>query len=263
MEERQERHKKNEKGESANYSQPAAAPPVNPVSVSAAPPSSDKFWKITTVVLIALLAIFLWRSGSLSGNSGSIGAAVANVPQPNAPAAPVDMKTLLDDDAVKGDPKAPVTIIEFSDYECPFCARFYSQTYLQIEEQYIKTGKVKLIYRDFPLSFHAQAQKAAEAAECAGEQGKYYEMHNKLFEEGVQGGVASFKQFAKDLSLSTTKFNDCLDKGKMAAEVQKDFLDGQRAGIQGTPGFFVNGQLISGAQPFSVFQQVIEAELAK
>ena len=226
--------------------------------------SSEKFWKTTTVVLIILLAVFVWRGGSVPtpGSDGGTGAVVAAPSAPSAPSGPpADMKALLDDDAVKGDADAPVTIIEWSDYECPFCGRFYTETFGQIEEQYIKTGKVKLVFRDFPLSFHQQAQKAAEAAECAGEQGKYYEMHNLLFEQGVQGGVPGFKGYARQLSLDQAKFDSCLDTGKMAQEVQKDMADGGRAGIQGTPGFLVNGQLISGAQPFSVFQQAIEAAL--
>ena len=166
-----------------------------------------------------------------------------------------------DDDAVLGDKDAPVTIIEWSDFECPFCARFYAETLGQIEEQYIKTGKVKLIYKDFPLSFHPQAQKAAEASECAADQEKFWEMHDLLFEKGVQGGVASFKQFAKELSLNSAKFDNCLDSGEKAGEVQKDMADGGKSGIQGTPGFLINGELVSGAQPFTVFQQVIDAEL--
>ena len=171
------------------------------------------------------------------------------------------MEALLDDDTVKGDEDAPVTIVEWSDFECPFCERFYQQTLPSIEEEYIKTGKVKLVYRDFPLSFHANSQKAAEAAECAGEQGKYWEMHNLLFGQGVQGGVAGFKQYAKTLNLNSAKFDTCLDSGAMAEEVQKDMADGAAVGIQGTPGFLINGKLISGAQPFSVFKQVIDAEL--
>ncbi len=225
-------------------------------------PSSDRFWKFATVALIVVLAVFAFRNTG-SPSAGPTGGTVVNDPGQGAPAAVVDMKTLVDDDDVKGDPKAPVTIVEFSDYECPFCARFYEQTFLQINEKYIKTGKVKFVYRDFPLSFHSQAQKAAEAAECAGEQGKYYDMHDLLFGKGVQGGVASFKQYAKDLQLDSTKFDTCLDSGKMAAETKKDMADGAAAGVQGTPGFFVNGVEISGAQPFEVFQQVIDAALAK
>jgi len=167
----------------------------------------------------------------------------------------------IDDDAVEGDPNAPVTIIEFSDYECPFCERFYSQTLDQIRNQYIETGKVKIVFRDFPLSFHQQAQKAAEAAECAGEQGKYYEMHDKLFESGVSGGVDSFKKYAEELEMNKDDFNSCLDSGEMASEVQKDFQDGQKFGVRGTPAFFINGKMISGAQSFAIFQQAIDEEL--
>ena len=223
----------------------------------AAKKSSDMFWKVTTVVLIVVLAVLAFKGSNGSG-AAPTGGTIVNDPSPSVV---LDFEELLDDDAVRGDEDAPVTIIEWSDFECPFCARFYSETLSSIEKEYIETGKVKLIYRDFPLSFHAQAQKAAEAAECAGEQGKYWEMHDLLFEQGVQGGVAGFKQYAKSLGLNTAEFDTCLDSGAMAAEVQKDMADGTAAGIQGTPGFLVNGKLVSGAQPFSVFKQVIEAEL--
>lgn len=228
-------------------------------------PSSDTFWKITTVVLIVILAVFAFRGNF--GDSKATGQAVADVPNPRAaapaPSPSIDMEALADEDAFKGDDDAPVVIVEFSDFECPFCGRFYTQTLPQLEETYLKTGKVKLVYRDFPLSFHSNAQKAAEASECADEQGKFWEMHDLLFEQGVQGGIASFKQYAQQLGLDAAEFDRCLDSGAMASEVQRDFVDGQRAQVQGTPAFFVNGQLISGAQPFQVFQQVIEAELAK
>ncbi|MDO8511596.1 MAG: thioredoxin domain-containing protein [Nanoarchaeota archaeon] len=222
--------------------------------------SGDVFWKVTTVVLIAILAIVAFR-----GNSGGTPTGGAVLPSLGgadpSPSAPIDMEALLDDDAVKGDKDAPVTIVEWSDFECPFCARFYEQTLPSIEEEYIKTGKVKLVYRDFPLGFHANAQKAAEAAECAGEQDKYWEMHDLLFGQGVQGGVAGFKQYAKTLGLNAAKFDACLDSGAMAGEIQQDMADGAAVGIQGTPGFIVNGKLVSGAQPFAVFKQVIDAEL--
>lgn len=224
---------------------------------------SDNFWKITTVVVIALLAFFAFKGGS--GGNPTGGTVIDTVGNPGAaptPPAKVDFKNLItSDDHVKGDKDAKVTIIEWSDFECPFCARFYTETLGQIDEQYIKTGKVKLIYKDFPLSFHPQAQKAAESSECAADQEKFWEMHNLLFEKGVQGGVASFKQFAKDLGLNSAKFDKCLDSGEKAGEVQKDMADGGKSGIQGTPGFLINGQLVSGAQPFTVFQQVIDAEL--
>ena len=226
-------------------------------------------WRNATFVLAILLVISLFANYDLDVNltRGSSEGTVAAVAAPAgaavaAPPSALDVSsTYGPDDHIKGDPNAPVTIVEFSDFECPFCARFYSQTYGQIVDQYVDTGKVKLVFRDFPLSFHAQAQKAAEAAECAGEQDKFFEMHDLLFERGVAGGIASFKSMATSLGLDTTEFNTCLDSGAMASEVQEDFSDGQRLGIQGTPGFLIDGQLVSGAQPFSVFQQAIEAQL--
>jgi len=181
--------------------------------------------------------------------------------QQAAPTGPVDVS--VDDDPVKGDADAPITIIEFSDFQCPFCKRFFTQTLPQIEKDYISTGKVKLVYRDYPLNFHPEAQKSAEAAECADDQGKFWEFHDKIFENQESLSNANYKKWAADLSLDIAEFNDCLDSGKYAAEVQKDFQDGAAAGVKGTPSFFVNGQYIRGAQPYDVFKQIIEAELAK
>ena len=185
-----------------------------------------------------------------------------SITTPN-PTVNIDMETLIDDDAIKGKENAPVTMVEFSDYECPFCGRHFEQTYSQIIKEYVDTGKVKLVYRDFPLDFHPNAQKAAEAAECAGEQNKYWEMHDKLFENQQALGINNLKQYAKEIGLNTDKFNNCLDSGEMTSEVSKDIQDGQAVGISGTPGFIINGQLVSGAQPFSAFKQIIEQELNK
>lgn len=233
--------------------------------------SKTGIWQGVSAVLVVLLAVSLLTGGfGLGSPTGNVAAEPAKNTEPaprppqNEPsvAAP-NIADLMGDDAVKGDPDAPVTIVEWSDFECPFCARFYQQTLSQIEQEYIETGKAKLVYRDFPLSFHAQAQKAAEAAECAGEQDAYWEMHDTLFEKGVSGEEASFKQYAADLGLDTEAFNTCLDSGAMAAEVAQDMREGQAAGITGTPGFVINGQRVVGAQPFSAFKQVIDAELAK
>ena len=225
--------------------------------------SPDLFWKVTTVVLIVLLAFFLLRGGNSGSNNGPTGGTVAD--QPGAPAERVAVS--LDDDTVMGKKDAPVTIVEFSDYQCPFCKRFHDDTFGQLKSKYIDTGKVKFVYRDFPLGFHVNAQKAAEAAECAGEQGKYWEMHEAIFAKSQADGTGiapnDLKVIAKSISLDSAKFDKCLDSGAMAAEVQKDLSDGSSYGVQGTPAFFVNGQMISGAQPYSVFEQVIEAELKK
>ena len=218
----------------------------------------DALWKYSTFILLGVLIIG-WYMTSDGGFDGANNA--GNKPFQSPPTAGKVVEASADDDAFKGDKNAPVTIIEFSDYECPFCTRFYTQTLVQIQKEYIDTGKVKFVYRDFPLGFHQNAQKAAEAAECAGEQDKYFELHDKLFDNGVAGGVASFKQFAGQIGLNQGDFDNCLDSGKMASEVKKDFQDGQSYGVSGTPAFFVNGQVISGAQPFSAFKQMIDAEL--
>jgi len=223
-----------------------------------------------TVISVVLLLVISFQLSALNKalTGGSLGAAVAPsqptaaAPSAAAPSVPLDMKALSDDDPFLGKADAPVTIVEWSDYECPFCQRFHSETFGQIVTNYVNTGKVKFVYRDFPLSFHPQAQKAAEAAACAGKQGKYFEMHDLLFSKGVQGSVAGFKQYAKDLGLNSAQFDSCLDSGETASEIAKDEQDGVSAGIQGTPGFIVDGRLISGAQPYTVFQQAIDAALA-
>jgi protein-disulfide isomerase len=126
-------------------------------------------------------------------------------------------------------------------------------------------GKVKYVQRDFPLppSMHPNAQKAAEATECADDQGKFWEYHDLLYANQNALDVASLKSYAAQLGLDTATFDECLDAGEQTAEVQKDYQDGQSYGVGGTPAFFINGQLVSGAQPFALFQQVIDAALAE
>ncbi len=171
-----------------------------------------------------------------------------------------------DDDAVIGVKNAPVTIIEFADYECPFCARFYKNTLPQLISDYIDTGKVKLIYRDFPLSFHRNAKKAAIAAECVREEfgdRAYFQYHNVLYENQKDFSVDNFKKWAQDLGIKATRFNACLDNDKYAAEVEKDMKEGQSYGVTGGPAFFINGIRLSGAQSFEEFKKVIDSELQK
>jgi len=169
----------------------------------------------------------------------------------------VRVEVSVDDDPSIGPEDAPITIVEFSDFQCPFCARA-KPTIKQILENYGE--QVRLVYRDFPI-LGPQAQKAAEAAECADEQGKFWQYHDLLFANQQALDDSNLKQYAKDLGLDTAQFNDCLDSGKMAQEVEKDFRDGQNYGVRGTPAFFINGILVSGAQPYSVFEQIIEQEL--
>jgi len=165
---------------------------------------------------------------------------------------------------VKGNKDAPITIIEFSDFQCPFCERFYSDTLPQIIKNYVDTGKAKFVYKHFPLvSIHSSAQKAAEASECAGEQGKFWEYHNTLFENQQSLDVASLKKYAVQLGLNSNKFNDCLDSGKYESKVNDDLKEGSAAGVTGTPAFFINGQKLVGAQPYESFKPVIDSELQK
>ncbi len=159
----------------------------------------------------------------------------------------------------RGPASAPVTIVEFSDFECPYCSRA-EETVSEVMRVY--GDKIRLVYRDLPLPMHANAPKAAEAAHCAGEQGKYWEMHAKLFANQRALDVASLKGYAKALGLDQAKFDKCLDSGAKAPLVEENRKAGTEAGINGTPAFFVNGILISGAQPFDAFKEVIDAELA-
>ncbi len=168
---------------------------------------------------------------------------------------------LLDDDPVQGSAEASVTIVEFADFECPFCLRFFRQTYPLIQERYIDSGKVKVIYRDFPLDAHPHAQKAAEAAECADEQGKFWEYHDLLFQNQQALSVADLKSYARQLGLNPARFDECLDSGKYAEEVKRDRADGISLGVSGTPTFFINGKKFIGAQPFSAFEEVIQKAL--
>ncbi len=173
-----------------------------------------------------------------------------------------------DDDAFLGEDDAPVVIVEFSDYQCPFCVKFYTDTLPQIKENYIDTGKVKFVYRDLPLSFHADAYPAALFAECvrdqAGDEG-YFAIHDEIFQTTDQAGIKFdlLREKAAELSVDSDELDDCIDTDKFKEEIDGDQADAARAGIGGTPGFIVNGNVISGAQPFAAFESVIEAELAK
>jgi protein-disulfide isomerase len=160
----------------------------------------------------------------------------------------------------KGPASAPITIVEFSDFECPFCSRVVP-TLDKVTEEY--GDNVRLVFRQFPLDMHPNARKAAEAALCANEQGKFWEMHDLMFEEQRKLQVADLKAKAEVLELDAEKFNQCLDSGEFADEVAADMQAGARAGVSGTPAMFVNGIFISGAVPYEQIAQVIDEELAR
>lgn len=196
---------------------------------------------------------------------------VAGDNQVPTPAPSNDTPATADDDPVIGKANAPITVIEFTDYQCPFCGRHFTETYGKIKENYIDTGKVKYVSRDFPLGFHQFAQKASEASECADDQGKFWEMHDKLFAgqavwSSLPDAIPTFKQYAKDLGLNTGDFDSCLDEGKHAEEVKADMAAGSASGIDGTPGFWILGpdgknQKISGAYPYETFSAAFDGML--
>lgn len=190
------------------------------------------------------------------------------LPQPEGPVLSVG------DDPFKGDKRARVTLIEFSDYQCPFCAVYARETLPRIEREYIATGKVKYVFRNFPIeSIHKQAFKAHEAANCAGEQGKYWEMHDRLFANQKTLGPGDLPQHARALGIDLPTFQQCLDSGKYAGKIRKDLADAQAAGVRGTPTFFLGLTepnepkvkilgVIVGAQPYATFKEAIDSLLA-
>jgi protein-disulfide isomerase len=156
---------------------------------------------------------------------------------------------------------APITIVEFSDYQCPYCIKWDTEVYKRLLQAY--PDKIRFVYRDFPLySIHPEAEPAAEAANCAGEQGRYYDYHDKLFSEEVELGSAAYTQYASELGLDMAKFKDCLSSHRYKAEVTSDYEYASNLGVRSTPTFFINGIALIGAQPYENFKQVIDKELS-
>lgn len=228
--------------------------------------SKTTLWQGLTV-LFALLFVgsFFWNSGSASS-----GAVVANNPAPTLPSEPSEperVQVSLDGAAgVKGEENAPITIVEFSDYQCPFCERFYSQTLPSMLSDYVESGKVKLVFKDLPLPFHPNADNAAVAARCGGEQGNYWGMHDELF--GNQESWVSlpdpsetFAGYATKIGLDGGKLKDCMKSGKFDKVIQENVREANKVGLSGTPSFVINGLSVVGAQPYQVFQQVLDQEL--
>ena len=199
----------------------------------------------------------------IEAESGALPATVATVTPSPTPDTDFEPET----SAPRGEADAPIVIVEFSDYQCPYCLSHYTENMPQLLEDYIDTGKVQYIFKDFPLSeIHPQAQLAAEAAECAGAQDSYWEMHDLLFaEQAAWSGNADasdvFKEFAAQLDLDADAFAACLDSGEFTGEVQADLFEGLNGGVTGTPAFFINGQFLNGFRPYQDFQQVIEQML--
>ncbi len=251
-----------------------------------------KFHKTQLLLTIALMvAAFLigslWTKLQYLEKGGTLtkGATTANAqgaaqqvpPQQAPPEDTTPKKVSIDDDPVLGDKNAKVTLIDFTDYECPFCKRYYDETFSQIKRDYIDTGKMKYVVRDLPLSFHANAHKEAQAAECAREQGgdeAYFKYHDEIFKRTTSNGTGialdKLSVIANDLGLSGDTLQSCLDADKFKAEVDKDLADASAVGATGTPTFFIGkstsdgiitGTKIVGAQPYSAFQAEIDKQL--
>ena len=183
------------------------------------------------------------------------------------------VRTSLGDAPMLGRADAPVTLVEFSDYQCPFCQRFFATTLSALKKHYVDTGKVRYVFRDFPLDqMHPQARKAAEAAHCAVEQGKYWEMHEVLFQNQRTLAPPQLTVHARTVGVDGSKFDECLSSGRHAARVERGLADGAAVGVQGTPTFvvgktkpgdFVESTPIRGAQPLEMFRRIIDQTLAE
>lgn len=207
------------------------------------------------------------NNANLNVNTNSNTNANANTntnPEPAPEPPPVDISKLSpisQNDYIRGEATVPVTLIEFADFQCPYCAR-HQETLTKILEEY--KDKVRLVFRHFPLSsIHPLAEKSAEAAECAGKQGKFWEMHDKLFANQATLGLETINAIVQDLKLDVKKFADCFDSGTTTAKIQNQAQEAIAAGVTGTPGTFVNGVLVKGAVPYDQFKQIIEQALAQ
>lgn len=245
----------------------------------------SNFLTMPTAIVIAavMISISILVSGGVIKLKGFGGKSALVSPSPTVAgtatqAEEEDLRPVLvslDDDPVLGDKNAPLTIVEFSDYECPFCKRHFDQTYTQIVKDYIEKGRVKLVYRDLPLPFHdPMATLEAQAANCAREQGGdsvYFKYHDEIFKRTKSNGNGLNKddlyKIAEDLGLSQSNLKTCMDSEKYKDEVQKDLSDAQKYGATGTPTFFIGksssnneieGTKIVGAQPYTVFKNIID-----
>jgi len=178
----------------------------------------------------------------------------------------------LHDERFRGEQSATVAIVEYADFECPYCGEYEHDVYPQIAENYIQTGKVKYYFRDLPLPMHPHAMIAARAARCAGEQGKFWEMHDSLFAKQNMLHDIDMPERAKNLGLDTSKFSECLASGRYTDEIKQSVAEAEKFGVDGTPAFFIgkiepDGQLtrlkpILGVHPYGVFKAAIEESLA-
>jgi len=191
-------------------------------------------------------------------------------PQPGAPAAPERVKLKVGKEFALGKSDAPLVMVEYTDYQCPFCNRFHTTTFPELKKQYIDTGKIRFISRNYPLSFHPHAMKAAQAVLCAGDQGKFWQLKDALMTNSAKMSPELITSLARDASLDMGAFQACLDGGKHDAEIKAGIAAAEGVGINGTPSFvlgrmngeYLEGYKIVGAQPFASFDAVAKELLA-
>jgi protein-disulfide isomerase len=219
---------------------------------------------LTFVVGLAVGYIFWGREAVTMPAAPAPQAAAGDETAPGQAEQPQEVRRYQvpeDDDPVFGPDDAPITIIEFSDYECPYCQRWHVQVWPRLLEAY--PDQIRLVYRDFPLTnIHPNATPAAAAANCAFEQDKYWEYNERLFSGRFEFNKNSYQEIATEIGLEMDPFNECLESGRHNEEVMADFEFAANLGVSSTPTFFVNGIPVVGAQPFEVFSQLIDSELA-
>lgn len=231
--------------------------------------SNNNIVVYTLLVLLVVGAYFLGvyktKYDNLSGGTAKVeDSKQAPTEEKKSELSESDWDKLQEDPAATmGDPNAPVVMVEFTDYQCPYCEKYVSQSFPGIKEKYIDTGKVYYIIRDLPLGFHQNAEKAAVAARCAGKEDKYSEMHDLLFEgqsdwEKMSDPTETFVEYGKEIGVDVAS---CLSDDSIAKAVKDDSKLAQSVGATGTPTFFINGKVLIGAQPLSSFEGMIEAEL--
>ncbi|MBP1701973.1 MAG: oxidoreductase family protein [Chloroflexi bacterium] len=238
--------------------------PENNSSPDKRPTLNVNIWFLPLAFAIGLLVGFAFWGRSTTQNSAVSADTAGLGAQGSTPEATQQIKrypVTVDDDPTLGSANAPITVIEFSDFQCPYCQKWEQEVYGQLLQDY--GDKIRFVYRDFPLtSIHPQAQPAAEAAECANEQGAFWKYHDKLFGMESPLGADTYVKYASELGLDMTKFQQCLTDHRYQAEVTADLEYATNLGINSTPTFFINGIPVVGAQPYSVFKYVIDKELA-
>ncbi len=231
----------------------------------------SQFYAVLVVMAFAVGVLVGYLAWGRSAAAQPVAGAPENGPAAQAPAAqnptgeaaPNIIRYDVPDEGFPsiGPQDAPIVIVEFSDFQCPYCTKWHNEVYQPLMEAF--PGQIRLVYRNFPLtSIHGDAFQAAEAALCAGDQDAYWPYHDKLFNGQYGLGETAYQQYAADLDLDMTTFNDCLSNGTYQEAVQADMDFAIDLGVRSTPTFFINGLAVVGAQPLSVFQKVVSQELA-